>query len=194
MSQHVSSTFALGKLLRVTRGSLLAALGLSMLLLLCGRLSGQMDTGRITGTVTDPSGAVVVGAKIMLINDATNVSIVTESTSTGTYAFSGLRAGNYSISATAPGFKTYDVHGLQVQIQQVATIDIKFSTGTVEQSVTVSATAPLLQAENAALGQTVTSLDAHVSSSVNTTATLSRENRQIPAFDHIREERILPDS
>lgn len=157
MSQHVSSTFDLDNLRRVTtRRWIFAAAGLIILLFPCVQLAGQMDTGGITGTATDPAGAVVVGAKVTLTNDATNVSFITQSTSTGTYVFSGLHPGSYSITATSPGFKNYVVHGLQVHVQQVATIDIEFTTGTVQQSVTVTAAAPLLQAESAALGQTVT--------------------------------------
>lgn len=119
-------------------------------------LMAQIDTGGITGTVLDPTGASVQSAKITLTNIATNVSVATQSTSTGTYSFSGLIPGTYTIQAEGTGFENYVVHGLVVHLQQVLTIDIHLATGNVQQSVTVTAAAPLLDAENGAVGQTVT--------------------------------------
>jgi Carboxypeptidase regulatory-like domain/TonB-dependent Receptor Plug Domain len=120
------------------------------------RMWAQIDTGGITGTAQDPTGAVVAGATITLTNDATNVSLMTESTATGTYVFSGLMPGNYTIKGESHGFQNYVVHGVQVHVQQVLTVDLNFTTGSVQENVTVTAAAPLLQAENAALGQTIT--------------------------------------
>ena len=119
-------------------------------------LTAQIDTGSLTGTVEDPSGAVVVGATVTVANDATGVTTRTMSTSTGTYYFGGLVPGTYSLQVAMSGFQTYFVHGLEVHLQQSATQDIQLATGAVQQNVTVTAAVPLLQAENAALGQTVT--------------------------------------
>ena len=118
-------------------------------------LFAQIDTGSLTGTVQDASGAVVPGAKIILTNVATGVKVITASTTTGNYELSGLIPGNYTVEAEASGFSPYVVQGIQVHVQQVLTIDIHFKTGSVQQQVTVTAEAPLLQAENAALGQTI---------------------------------------
>jgi len=57
----------------------------------------QLDTGGVTGTVTDPSSAVVPGAKITLTNTDTSVAQTMQSTSTGTYDFTGVRPGTYSL-------------------------------------------------------------------------------------------------
>ena len=133
----------------------LAALVCLLVLFVPSRLAAQIATGGITGTVLDPSGAAVPGAKITLTNVATNVQAATVSTSTGTYSFNGLPPGTYTIQASAGGFKNYVVHGLTVHIQQVLATDIHLATGNVEQSVTVTANAPLLQAETAEVGQTV---------------------------------------
>ena len=119
-------------------------------------LFAQVDTGGITGTVTDPSGAVVAGAKITLANDATGVKTVTTSTSTGTYSFNQLRPETYTLQGEATGFQRFVLNGLEVHVQQTITADIRFAAGTVNQQVTVTASAPLLQAESAALGQTIT--------------------------------------
>jgi Carboxypeptidase regulatory-like domain/TonB dependent receptor-like, beta-barrel len=133
-----------------------AALVCLLFLSLPSSLTAQMDTGGITGTVFDSSGAAVPGAAITVTNVATGVSVATKSTATGTYTFSSLMPGTYTIKADASGFENYLVKGLVVHLQQVLTQDVHLATGNVQQSVTVTAAAPLLQAENGAVGQTVT--------------------------------------
>ena len=120
-------------------------------------LSAQVDTGGVTGTVTDQSGAVVPGAKITLTNNATSVTETTESTATGTYSFSGMRPATYTLRAEQRGFQTFIDKGLEIHVQQTATVDVPLVAGAVSQEVTVTASAPLLQSENAAVGQTITS-------------------------------------
>src|SRR5580658_6226042 len=128
------------------------------LLALClpGRVAAQLDRGEITGTVEDPSGAVVPKATIDLINDDTSARTATRSTATGTYVFDDVLPGNYTVEAEAPGFEKYVVDKVIVQVQQVLTVDIHLATGNVQQSVTVTAAAPLLEAENAQVGQSIT--------------------------------------
>ena len=119
-------------------------------------LFAQLDTGGITGTVTDPAGAVVPGAKVRLANTDTAIVQSTESTSTGTYSFSGVRPGTYNLRVEMAGFEAFVDNGLQIHVQQTLSVDVKLTTGTVAQEVTVTASAPLLQAESAAVGQTIT--------------------------------------
>ncbi len=140
-----------------SRRGRLRSLLLAMLLVLSlpAWLSAQLDRGEITGTVEDPSGAVVANSQIKLTNDATGVSIATKSTSTGTYVFDDVIPGKYTLDAQAGGFQRYVVHGVIVEVQQVQGVDIHLKTGNVEQSVTVTAAAPLLETENAQVGQTV---------------------------------------
>lgn len=137
-------------------GSLFPILGLLVILYFPCSSTAQIDRGEVTGTVKDPTGAVVAGAKIVLTNDRTSVSATTQSTATGMYVFDNLIPGTYSIEAESAGFGKYVVRGLYVHVQQVLTADISMATGTVQQSVTVTASAPLLQAENGAIGQTIT--------------------------------------
>ena len=131
------------------------AMGLLVVLCLPVCLIAQLDRGKVTGTVEDPNGAVVQNARVVLTNDATNVSATTGSTQTGTYVFDDLLPGQYTVEAESAGFQKYVVHGLYVHVQQVLTVDVHFSAGNVQQSVTVTAAAPLLKAENAAVGQTI---------------------------------------
>ena len=138
-------------------GSWISILSLLLLLVLPSQSKAQIDTGTITGTVRDGSGAVIVAAQITLTNQASGVSAAAQSTSTGTYVFDAVKSGTYTIEASAPNFEKYINHGLIVHVQQTLTIDVSLVPGNVGQQVIVTAVAPLLQAENAELGQTVDS-------------------------------------
>ncbi|WP_326446963.1 TonB-dependent receptor [Edaphobacter sp.] len=118
-------------------------------------LVAQVDTGGVTGTVRDATGAVVSGASVVLTNDATGVPATTVSTSTGTYVFDAVRPGTYTIRCEANGFQKYVTRGLDIHVQKTLTVDISLVAGNVSQQVTVTAAAPLLQAEDAAIGQTI---------------------------------------
>jgi hypothetical protein len=119
------------------------------------RLFAQIDSGEITGTVHDKSGAVVVKAQVALTNEATGVKNTAESTSTGTYVFDAVKPGSYTIEATAPNFEKFTSHGILVHVQQTSTLDIALSTGNVQEVVTVTASDQLLQSESAEVGQTI---------------------------------------
>jgi hypothetical protein len=136
-------------------GRLLPILSLLSLLFLPFRLPAQIDTGEITGTIRDSSGKVIAGAQVTLTNEATAASVVVESTSTGTYVFDAVKPGTYSIEASAPNFEKYVNHGAIVHVQQTLAIDITLTPGNVSVQVSVTEAAPLLQAEDAALGQTI---------------------------------------
>ncbi len=125
--------------------------------LFSGLLHAQTDTGGVTGTVTDSTGAVVAGVQLTLTNDGTGILQQTQSTSTGTYSFSGVRAGSYTLKVEAQGFQLFIANGIEVHIQNILTLDARLTTGQVSQEVNVTATAPLLQAENGTVGQTITS-------------------------------------
>jgi hypothetical protein len=115
----------------------------------------QIDAGTVVGTVKDSSGAVISEATITLKNDLTGISAVTRSASSGTYAFNGVNAGTYTITAASAGFEARVIHGVEVHVQQTATIDVLLAAGSVQQQVTVTAASPLLQAEDASVGQTI---------------------------------------
>ena len=133
-----------------------ALLALLLAALIPTAVQGQIDTGGVTGTVTDPSRAVIPGAKITLTNQATNVVIGTVSTSAGTYSLTGIQPGTYTLRAVAPGFQTFVEAGLEVHIQNTLTVNVAFVPGKVTQEVTVTSAVPLLQAESASVGQTIT--------------------------------------
>ena len=132
---------------------------LTIILLGSGITPAQVDTGRVAGTVTDPSGAVVPLAAITLTNDATRVTQQVTSSATGTYVFSAVKPGTYTITAKLAGFQVATISGVQAHVQQNLTEDITLAAGSVSSEVTVTSAAPLLQAEDASIGQTITGED-----------------------------------
>jgi hypothetical protein len=112
----------------------------------------QSVRGAIAGTVTDPSGAVIVGAKITATNAGTGATSTVESSSAGTYHFPSIPLGTYTLSVTAPGFSPATVSNVLVQIQSIAAQDVKLQPGTAAQTVTVNGGAQQLQSESSDLG------------------------------------------
>ena len=109
----------------------------------------QTDRGTITGTITDPTGAVIPGATLLARDTATGAEYSTVSTATGNYTIPSLIAGSYDLTVTAAGFEKYIQHGITVEVVQVLRVDIVLKVGSATESVTITADAPLLRTENA---------------------------------------------
>jgi hypothetical protein len=118
-------------------------------------LRAQIATGGITGTVSDSSGAKIVGATITLTNNGTGVQSTTTSSAGGTYFFNAVLPGTYSLKATQKGFKTFNADGIEIHVQQTDNLDIQLPVGAVSENVTVTTDAALIQTEDATLGQTI---------------------------------------
>lgn len=109
------------------------------LFLVCGSsVNAQSDRGAITGRVTDPLGAVVVGAKVTVTNVETNEVRETVTGDEGNYTVPQLSAAVYKLTVEAPGFKTANVDNLKIAVQVTRTADIKLEVGAVGETVTVS--------------------------------------------------------
>ncbi|HVG39479.1 MAG TPA: carboxypeptidase-like regulatory domain-containing protein, partial [Pyrinomonadaceae bacterium] len=116
----------------------------------------QTNRGAITGNVFDPNGAAVADVQITASNAATGSTFQAKSTGDGTYRFSELPAGTYTLSATAQGFKTGEVTGVVVEVNSTAARDIVLQTGAVAETVTVSAEGALtVQSETSDIGTVV---------------------------------------
>ena len=113
-------------------------------------MAQSLVTGDITGTVTDPSGAVVSGATVTLKSDANGSTRNTTSGSNGTYRFPLLSPGSYTVTVTASGFSKAQSTA-QVNVGQASIADIKMAVGSSSQTVEVTGAAPLVNAENADL-------------------------------------------
>ena len=120
------------------------------------RIFAQTITGAVRGTVTDPSGAVVANARVTATNETTGVISSTVSDRSGLYNFPFLPIGNYVVAASAPGFETTSVAPFRLEIDQVASVDMKLQVGQASTTVSVnSEVAPILNTENATLGLTL---------------------------------------
>ena len=116
----------------------------------------QSDRGTITGTVTDPAGAVVANASIQTRNIETGAQYQAATTATGNYTISQMPAGTYELSLEVPGFKKYVRQGLTVLVAQTLRIDVGLEIGSSSESITVQADAPLLKTESGELSHNVT--------------------------------------
>ncbi|HEY5331797.1 MAG TPA: TonB-dependent receptor [Acidobacteriaceae bacterium] len=118
----------------------------------------QTVTGSIRGTITDPSGAAVTGAKITAREVSTGVVSTTTTDRSGAYNFQSLRIGTYVVSGSKAGFSTTENRLFSLEIDQIAKIDIKLHVGEVTATVDVASdSGSILQTEDASLGTTITS-------------------------------------
>jgi len=118
-------------------------------------LQAQVDTGSITGTVTDPSGAVVGGAKVTLTNEGTGTSLTTTTSADGVYDFSPVRIGSYKLDASASGFKKEVQTHVVVDVSARVQTNFKLQPGAITETIEVTSEAPVLQSQDASVGQVV---------------------------------------
>ena len=117
---------------------------------------GQGTSGSLTGQISDPSGAAVVGATVTLKNVDTNSVQTATSGSTGIYLLKPVMPGNYSLTITAKGFAVYVQRGIVITVNQYATQDVSLKLASAaNETVTVTANAELINTTSAELGSTV---------------------------------------
>ncbi|HWQ52952.1 MAG TPA: TonB-dependent receptor [Bryobacteraceae bacterium] len=128
-----------------------------LLLLVCvaGFVVAQSSTASISGTVLDPNGAVVPNAKVEAKEIATGRVYQTNATEAGLYVFPSLAPGGYTISVEQPGFKKLERTNIETRIGSRLSLDLRLEVGDIQQSVEVTAVAPLLEANTPERGQTV---------------------------------------
>jgi hypothetical protein len=120
-------------------------------------LAQSAGTGALTGTVTDPSGAVVPGVTVVLVSAETNQTRTVTTSNDGSYKFSLLPPGNYRVRFSASGFKTSEVPSVAVNVTETPVLDRTLEVGSQSEQVTVEATTELLQTASSTLGTTVAS-------------------------------------
>lgn len=124
--------------------------------LLCVSGARAQGTADIVGTITDTSGAVLLGANVTLTNIGTNISRSTTTSTTGDYTFPQMPVGTYSITVEAMGFKRF-ASNVSVSAGDRARVDAKMELGEVSQTVEVqSSSTPALQTDSSTLGSLVT--------------------------------------
>jgi hypothetical protein len=114
----------------------------------------QTTFAGITGTVTDPNGAVIPSAAIEATHLQTNYQYSTQSNEVGVYSLSQLREGEYTLRAKAAGFQEFVAQNIQLVARDLRRIDIQLRVGSVETVVEVTAGATLIETETARIGNT----------------------------------------
>jgi len=120
-------------------------------------------TGALTGTVTDPTGGVVVGASVAVTSKATGQERTATTDAAGVYNLSLLSPGDYSVKISASGFKTEEVASVTVNVTETAVLNRKLEVGSQATTLTVESTVETIQTQSATVGtlvgsQTVTTL------------------------------------
>jgi len=126
------------------------------LLEMATRLQGQAVYGSIVGTVTDPSGAVLVAAKVTITDMDRNVSTSTITNEAGSYRQGFLIVGRYQVKVEQPGFRTHVQAGVSVSVDNETTVDIRMEVGDTNQTVEVSAQGDVLKTERSDVAITFT--------------------------------------
>jgi len=126
-----------------------------LLLVLVFAATAAAQTARLSGTVSDSSGAVVPSASVAATNVETGIVRTTESNEEGLYALPALNPGQYRITAKANGFRILNREGVVLTVNQVARLDLELAVGQVTEEVTVSSDALMLETATAALGNVV---------------------------------------
>ncbi len=115
----------------------------------------QEFRGAVLGRITDPSGAVVPGATVKVVNDETNVAVETRTNQDGNYNVPFLIPGRYKVSVSASGFRTTVQPGVVVQVNDRIEVNLTLQIGTLADAIVVTTESPQLQTASADLGQVV---------------------------------------
>jgi hypothetical protein len=111
--------------------------------------------GAISGRIADSSGGVISGANVVLKNADTGLEISQKTNTVGIYSFPALAVGAYTLTVSQPGFKTTEVNNVIVEVGRGTPVDLVLQVGSLTESVTVTATAPLLQTTESSVSTVV---------------------------------------
>ena len=115
----------------------------------------QSATGSVVGNITDSSGSVIVNANVTLTNHATGDKKVVVTSESGDFQFLVLTPGEYTLTVEAQGFRRYTHNPVEVQVALATRENVEMAVGTASEEVTITSQAPIIQSENASLGQVV---------------------------------------
>src|SRR3954470_20565260 len=126
-----------------------------LLLSVCGGVFGQSTRAVLVGNVTDPSGSAVAGAAVTATDQARNTMVKVTTGPEGQYTVTNLDPGTYRVSVEAKGFQVGTVSDVVLNVNQTARVDVHLRVGDVSTSVSVEATAPVVQSETSSIGSVV---------------------------------------
>jgi hypothetical protein len=136
-------------------------IAIAVMLLLCStstRLLAQASSGavaQISGSVSDPAGAVVPGAQVTATQTSTGFTRVAVTGGDGSYVLPDLSIGPYKLQVVGSGFKTYSQTGIVLQVSDSVTVNIKLQIGSASQSITVSADASMVNTESSSVSTVI---------------------------------------
>jgi hypothetical protein len=161
--------------------------GCALALLLCGALGlmAQIRSGTITGLVTDPKGAVIVGAQVTVTETATHVFYTTRTTDKGLYSVPYLESGTYNVAVTTAGFQDVTVNGLVVNPSETVNQDVQLHVGAVTSVVEVQAAAETLQTESSTIteGLSTHEMESIPNITLNPLYYLTLQNNVVPRVE-----------
>ncbi len=140
-----------GRMIAVTRLCICSVL----LVLTTVSAMAQAGRGSISGTITDPNGAVIPGAQVVLLDQATGVSLHTVTTGAGLYTFISLNPGVYQVTASQKGFASVAQQNVTVNVDQTAIVNIALRVGAATETVTVTQTTELVEPSNSTVGSLI---------------------------------------
>lgn len=117
----------------------------------------QITTGALSGTVTDPGGAVIVGAKVELVNQGTGITTPLTTNDAGVFKAAFLAPGTYTVRVQSPGFRTFESKGVVVELAHEPVVNATLQVGSVGETVEVQGSAPLLVTDTSQLSTNVQS-------------------------------------
>jgi trimeric autotransporter adhesin len=130
----------------------IGVLVMGLMLLHADRSAAQSFQGGLRGAVRDANG-VIPSVDVTLINEGTNISRTTITNAVGEYVFAAVLPGTYTVRAVLQGFKTFERRGLTIGTQQFITLDLMMEPGTVQEEITITGDAPLIETSNASTGE-----------------------------------------
>jgi len=123
--------------------------------LLAHSSAAQSPTGTVSGIVTDPTGATIAGAEVLVVNDATRVQFSGKTNGEGIYVIQNLPPGSYRVQVSRVGFKTIIKPDITVNVQDALAINFALPLGAVSEIVTIQGGAPLVNTESAAVSTVI---------------------------------------
>jgi Carboxypeptidase regulatory-like domain len=142
--------FFMGKFHRIV-------LCLSVFAFVPSALLAQLTTATLTGTITDPTGAVVSGAKVTVVNVNTHFTAKAVSNASGDYRIDLLPIGSYTMTVESTGFKKFIQANITLSVNQQANVGAVLQIGSADQTVTITAEPPQINLENGTVGRTIES-------------------------------------
>jgi hypothetical protein len=130
-------------------------MGVALLASVLTLMAQGTSNGTLVGLVTDTSGGVLPSVKVVATNVATNIEYPTVTNSTGNYTIPSLPIGTYQVMAEVTGFKRMVYANVLLEVNQTRRLDVTMQVGAVTTSTTVTAQVPLVNTENATLGEVV---------------------------------------